>query len=364
MRKFLLSSVAVAGLVLAAPAAHADIELDVGGYFKGYGAFVDQDDDFGDVAAFDFIRDTEIHIGGETVLDNGLTIGAHFEVSADGADFGNIDESYVYFSGNWGRVNFGTEDGAAYLLQVAAPSADSNIDGLRQFVQPVNFTALVGAANAGNINTFGGVDYDQDLLRGTDSLTYLSPIFSGFQFGVSYSPDTDAASDLGGVGLDDVAGQIGQTYEIAARYEGQFNNAGVIVGAGFTQGDLEEDQAGADDRTQFNVGIDVDIAAFGIGVVYTEDDGGLDGAGFDDEETFVVGVDYTTGPFKIGASYFDQTNSFAVEDLDTTRYTGGVTYNYAPGMSFRGSVSYLELEGVGNEDVDATSLLLGTQINF
>ncbi len=367
MKKLLLAGVAMGSVALAAPA-HADVELEVGGYFKGYGVFIDQDEVPGSQTNdFDFIRDTEIHIGGETTLDNGLTIGTHFELEADGADSANVDESYVYFSGDWGRVNFGAEDGAGYLLQVAAPSADSNIDGIRQFVQPVNYGVLTGLTGINAANQ--GVDYDMDPTGKADKLTYLSPIMNGFQAGISLSPDTDASASLGGVGQDDQPGTIGMTYEIAARYEGQFQNVGVIAGAGYSHGDEEAAAAGSDDRDAFNVGLDLDISAFGLGVSYSEDNGGVDSATNDDEETLVIGADYTTGPFKIGLSYFDQDNSYAVKDLETVRYTGGVVYNYGPGMSFRGSVSYIEHEatnigGTGVNDVDSTSFVLGTQINF
>jgi len=81
---------------------------------------------------FDIARETEIHFTGETTLDNGLTVGVHHEADIDdngigfgaGADAFLTEESYAYFSGAWGRVNFGKEDGSNYLLQVAAPSAD------------------------------------------------------------------------------------------------------------------------------------------------------------------------------------------------------------------------------------------------
>lgn len=376
MRKLLLAS-AACGLALAAAPAHADdhggLNLEVGGYFKGYGVFSDQDENDGDVNEFDFIRDTEIHIGGETTLDNGLTIGTHFQIRADGGDSSEIDESYAYFSGDWGRVNFGNEDGAAYLLQVAAPSADSNIDGIRQFVNPVNYDVLQGAAftSLDNVDVaLAGIDYDHDPARNVDKLTYLSPIFSGFQVGVSYTPDSnEASSDLGGIGTDDQTDEIGVTYEIAARFEGDFEGVGVIAGAGYSQGENENESATGDDREVFNVGLDLDIGPFGIGAAYMEDNGAADGTGFDDEETIVVGVDYTTGAFTLGASYFMQENTYAVEDLDTDRYSGGVTYHYAPGMSFRGSIHYIEHEataigGAGEDEVEATSFVLGTQINF
>ncbi len=346
MKKLLLASVAVSGLAFAAPA-HADIDLEVGGYFKGYGAFVDQDETAGspDVNEFDIIRDTEIHVDGATTLDNGLTVGAHFEFDVDQADSSvGTDESYVYFSGDWGRVNFGGEDGAAYLLQVAAPSADSNVDGLRQYVSPFVTTGGVDGTR---------LDYDMNPTGKADKFTYLSPIFSGFQAGLTFSPDTDAAASFG-VGTE-TAG-IDETYEVALRYEGQFENVGVIAGAGYSHGENNSTAATADDRQVWNVGLDLDIGPFGIGAIYMDDTTAVDNA---DIETFVVGADYTTGPFKLGISYLNEDQDGGTEN---DRYTGGVTYEYGPGMSFRGSIQHLESDAA--TDGDGTALLLGTQINF
>lgn len=382
MKKLLLTT-AACGLVLAAAPASANdgVKLEIGGFFKGYGAYVDQDENsaaaLGTANArvndFDMIRETELHFGGETTLDNGLTVGAHFELDADRAD-GNaaIEESYVYFSGGWGRVNVGGEDGAAYLLQVAAPSADSNIDGLRQYVQPVNYAVLNSVSGASPANATvvaSGIDYDVDPTGYTDKVTYLSPIMNGFQLGLSFVPDSDAdAANLAGIGTDDSEDLIGRTYEGALRYEGQFNNIGVNLGAGYSFGELEAETtlpAVTDDREVWNIGADFDIGAFGLGIAYVEDNGALRTK---DEETLVVGVDYTTGPFKFGASYYDQENTFAVRDDETTRYSGGVTYTYGPGMTFRGSLGYIDHEdataGIANQDVDATYVTLGTQINF
>lgn len=377
MKKLLLGSAAV-GLVLSAAPAYAQVELDLGGYFKGYGVFQDQDDLANTESnEFDFIRETEVHFGGETTLDNGLTVGVHIEAETDGNEGFDVDESYVYFSGGWGRVNFGDEDGAAYLLQVEAPSADSNYDGLRQYVQPINYATLTPVTG---INT-GGFDYEQAVSGKATKLTYLTPIFSGFQAGVSYTPDEGAAGELAGVGRDDDVNAFSDIVDLAVRYEGQFQNVGVIVGGGYTWAELEAENSPLaagnpqDDREAWNVGIDLDIGPFGIGAAYLEDDQGERfinaTTNLDDQETYVVGVDYTTGPFKLGASYYDSENvgTTTVDGLETDRYTGGVTYTYGPGMTFRGSVSYIEHEatgigGAGVNDVEATSVLLGTQINF
>jgi outer membrane protein OmpU len=388
MKKLMLST-AVAALALAITPAMAQdggVKLNLGGHFKGYANYSDQDTstDAGDeVNTVDFLRSTEVHFGGETALDNGLTVGAQIETLADDGESFEIDESYVYMSGSWGRVNLGSEDGAAYLLQVAAPSADDNIDGIRQFINPVNYTvtALNGqTAPAVAVNPALAtiqadlVDYDNDLARGDDKITYLSPIFSGFQAGVSYTPDVTSNSRGVNGNVAEVANGLSDAYEAGVRYETSFNNVGVIAGAGYTHGNLEATGAGVvagqDDYKEWNVGLDLDIGAFGLGAVYTENNvteavtAGPVRTG--DNETWVVGADYTTGPFKLGVSYLNnEIPDSATTTLETDRYTGGVTYTYGPGMTFRGSVSMIEHDStVAGQDTDSTNVLVGTQINF
>jgi outer membrane protein OmpU len=383
--KKLLCSAALAGLVAvaAAPAmAQGDqsaLKLDLGGFFRGYVTYSSQDTAVGagDERHIDILRDTEVHFTGETTLDNGLTVGVHIEAEADMGDGFNVDESYMYTSGSWGRVNFGGEDGAAYLLQVAAPSADSNVDGIRQYINPVNYDLMLGAVVGDT--TF---DYGQDLSGSSDKITYLSPVFNGFQAGVSYTPDTGdtlggttidsvafASRDLGGVSTDDVGDEYGAAWDVAARYEGQFDRFGLTLGAGFTHAELEEETTVTlDDREQWNVGAAVNFGGFGVGVVYFEDDYGVDGGVDGEANVLVLGADYTTGPWKVGASWYNREDEFTVAgfgaDLDTDRYSGGVTYTYGPGMTFRGSVHYIDHEVTGVGDGEATSFLLGTQVNF
>lgn len=462
--KKLLCSAAVAGLVAvaAAPAmAQGDqsaLKLDLGGYFRGYVAAVDNDTQRGvDERNVDILRDTEVHFTGETTLDNGLTIGVHVESDTDMGDSFNVDESYLYTSGSWGRVNFGAEDGSAYLLQIAAPSADSNVDGIRQYIRganydngvapaytlPAPFVATTVAGTVANFANIGGYidntfvstapladavvagqewgnnngaflkeDYAQDATKGADKLTYLSPVFNGFQAGVSYTPDVASAngSRSFGVNADDVINQFGSAWELAARYEGQFDRFGLTLGAGYTHVDLEKARAAqnvagtaynglvrhsfTDDRDLWNVGGTVAFGGFNFGALYTHDDRGeiaqdvgtnattaaLQRASYttdSDSRTWVLGADYTTGPWKVGASYLNReaenmglnytggvAGTFAgYSDLETDRYAAGVTYTYGPGMTFRGSIHHAEHE-IGHNDMDATSFLLGTQVNF
>lgn len=375
MNKLLLGSAAIAGLLLASAPAQAQMELTIGGHSKNYIGYLDQDESVGNEARnFDMIRETELHFNGESTLDNGLTFGFQVEIEADAGDDANtIEESYIYMSGTWGRINLGSEDGAAYLLQVAAPSADSNIDGIRQYVQPVNYrisSINVGAATGAGLDV---LDYDNDATGVDEKLTYLTPNYNGFQAGFSYTPevadgsfeDINSSNPLNGFSVDNQEDNFGAGYEAGLRYEGVMSNFGYALGGGYSFIETEQDSVGnnTDDQQQWNVGLDIDAGPFGIGAVYTQTDNvaladGLDGA------TWVVGADYTTGPFKFGASYLNnQTDSTVTTELDTDRYTGGVIYTAGPGLSFRGSVSYIDHD-LGAADADATSVLGGIQINF
>src|SRR5262249_5161083 len=128
---------------------------------------------------------------------------------ANGSNATTTDEVYGYGSGGWGRVNLGAEDGSAYLLQVAAPSADSNVDGLRTNIAGVNPTVPFGTAvlatAVGTSNLLDNWDYQQADFRATDRLTYLTPKFNGFQAGVSYAPKTGLTSNTAGMSNDDAA---------------------------------------------------------------------------------------------------------------------------------------------------------------
>jgi hypothetical protein len=376
MKKILLSSAAIVGVAFAAAPAMAQVDVTVGGHTKNYVGWMEQDVTTGSANEernFDMLRESELHFNAEGTADNGLTYGFHVETEVDGADSFAVEESYLYLSSNLGRVNLGSEDGANYLLQVAAPSADANIDGLRQYIQPVNY----GLTTLGAGFATGGIDYDNDATAQDEKITYLSPNWSGFQFGLSYTPDvaSNGAESVNGAGLlgfadDDTEDNLGSGYDAAIRYEGTFNNIGFALGAGYTHIDIEKDAVGnnSDDLQEWNVGADFDIGAFGFGAVWTEAQDGATTNG-NESETFVLGADYTTGPFQFGASYFNNDLDVAggaAGDVETERYTGGVIYTVTQGLTLRGSISFIDHDtgGAATQDFDATSVLGGVQFNF
>ena len=362
MKKVLLAGTALLGLALTSAPASAELNLDLGGYFRGYGVYADDDASVAGTRDFDFRRDTEVHFTGEATSDNGLTVGAHYELVLGGTSSDNdveTDEAYAYFAGNWGRTNFGKEDGAAYLLQVAAPSADSNVDGLRTQIQ--GFDVIPGAPVA--------LDYDHADFRGAQRLTYLTPKFSGFQAGLSYAAedaDNAAVGNLGAIGAP--AAPAGDDYEnlweAAARWDGEFEGFGLSAGAGYSMAE-DDDAVGVfdGDLTTWNVGLNVAFRGFSVGGAYLDSEQDLAAGGSADGDTWVVGAAWDNGPYHVGASYLNGEFDAGAGDIEADRWTVGAGYTYGPGMSFRGAVAFGDVD-TGTGDQDYTQVTIGTDIQF
>jgi outer membrane protein OmpU len=355
MKKVLLTGAALVA-VATSPAMAEGLKLDLAGHAKVYGVYNNNDEAAGQsLDELNIRKETEVHFTGETTLDSGLTVGAHVELNLDRDDANSVEESYIYMSGGWGRVNVGEEDGVAYLLQVSAPSADSNVDGLRQYISTYD-SAGTGAATL-------RLDYDH-VAPGSgyyNKVSYMTPVFNGFQAGASYIPTmSDDANGVAGVSDDNDAGDYKDGIELAVRYEGAYEGVGVAFGAGYGKYDAETN-AGAvsDDAKTWNAGLDLDFAGFGVGVAYLDQT--TEAAAAETEvNTLVAGADYQMGAYKLGVSYLNQETETAAAETDIDRWTAGASYSYGPGMSFRGSVSMID----NDNNIDSTQVLLGTQINF
>lgn len=384
MKKLLLASTVLAGVAFVAAPAHAAVKLDLGGFFRGYGVYADNNEAIGaanSLHKFELRRDTEVHVNGETTLDNGLTVGFHTEQKLGGATI--TDEAYSYFSGGWGRVNLGSEDGSAYLLQVGAPSADSNVDGLRTYIQAVKAIDPVFAAGAiPGTAVSNTLDYDQVSdptgAANTERLTYLTPKFNGFQAGVSFAPTVGQQAAYGGVApmtLDKTNGAHDNIWEGSARWDGEFSGVGLNLGGGYSHSSLENHATGlaadaipvaSDGIGTWNGGLGLSYMGFSLGGSYlranTADTTGLDPAGAPalrdvksdvTTATWVGGLGYDNGPYHVGGSYLhtkfqrDGNGGVAADagelsKLDATvqRYTVGGGYTFGPGMTFRGAVAW------------------------
>ncbi|HEX2753788.1 MAG TPA: porin [Alphaproteobacteria bacterium] len=357
MKNVLLAGTALVATALIASPAQAELKLNLGGHFSGYVAFVDEDDDTApNMDDFAIRRNTEIHFTGETTLDNGLTVGVHVEQEVENGNLNN--ESYAYFSGGWGRVNFGNEDGVAYLLQVAAPSADSNVDGLRSSVQA--FTYDIGSTLDYDHAHFGNGPTD-GTVNPTDRISYLTPKFNGFQAGVSYAPRAELATGI--LNLTTLSG-FEDLWEVAVRWDGEFEGVGISLGAGYSTSDNQA--AGGAEPEGWNVGFNLAWNQFSFGGAWVDEEDAY-GVASTDQTTWVLGAAWDNGPYHVGVSYLDKEDSAAGADVDSYKATIGGGYTFGPGMTFRGAVAFGEAGNTtttAGPEGDFTQITIGTDIQF
>jgi outer membrane protein OmpU len=349
MKKVILGTTALvaASALTAGTASSAEkIKLGLGGYLQS--SFVVADYDSGDQLPTDIRHEGEVFFTGSTTLDNGLTFGVNIQLEAR-ATGDQVDETYMYVSGSFGRILFGSENSASYLMHYASPD-------------PVPAWGL----NSPNADASGlGINpstYTNDI-SDADKLTYFTPRFGGFQFGVSYTPDADEETGTGASPYAVIKdeGATDEGYSFGANFVKKMGSVDLAASLGWEH----TESTTAEDQDEYNIGINVGVAGFKIGAAYklTDNDGNVD-----DEERhdYNVGVSYGMGPWSVGIQY-------AGVDLDDASdghadiFVLGGKYTLGPGITAFGGIQYWsvedDLESVSVGD-SATVFFVGTALSF
>lgn len=287
MNKLLLGTAAAALMI--APAAAGPIAVTVGGYYNTIAYSVDSDNVGKDYKDISLQEDAEIIFKGKGKLNNGLTIGFQVQLEAHSTnnkvststavnaaneevtvvtgvgDDDQIDEHYVYVKGDFGKIELGAENSAAYKTQVTAPkflgwkTYDNNFatwSKVAKYEKPLHD------------------NYSGD----ANKINYYSPRFNGVQFVYSLTP---SAANSSGAGMD-----------------------------------LLEEGEGYDDVTAMGVNYKGKIGGMKVKASFTTEEGeGTDG--IDDTET-AIGLSVSSGPWTIGGHIFEaEENNVDVWDITT-----------------------------------------------
>ena len=190
------------------------ISIAVGGNSHWGIAIVDSDSSTADDLVLS--NDVELNFVGGTVLDSGLEVGIRIEIEGEEHE-DQGDRNYAFVSGSFGEFRIGNDSDMSEKMATSAPYA-SSFYGLN---------SPFWAANS--ISTFAGSGFDDGV-----SLLYFSPVINGFQFGVSYTPESGVEARSGNAANP----EGGEVVSIGARYDGAFGDAGVSIAVGYASQDV------------------------------------------------------------------------------------------------------------------------------
>ncbi len=369
MKKILLGTSA---LVLFAGAAAAQqvttkapFTVTLGGSIRSDFAIVG--DELADQSNREARIDYRLTLKAEAKAENGLTYGfsARLRNNQNGAnqatqDVLGADVKFVYLSGSWGQVQLGDNIAASTNLEVLAPTV-----GIGQY----DWTTWGTTAFNNGVRAYNGDTYDT-------KLTYYTPVFSGFQAGISYTPE-QGSRGRDNARSDFVTGS-GNLYRdlvaVAANYKGSFGDVGVKLGAGVEFGEAKDTsstvKATRGDLTAWNVGAQLAYAGFTVGGNYFNngDSGLLKG---DDQYGWNVGLTYVVGPWGVGASYSRvETDPKAGKDRSDYLWAVGGAYQLAPGLSLQADVAFFDAESAtagvkaGKKNNEGTLFTFRTRVDF
>lgn len=255
MNKLLIGTAAAALFV--SPAVAGPMGVTVGGYYNS--VIYSQDVDGTDTRDIGIHNDAEIIFKGKGKAKNGIEIGFQVQLEAEGSgESDHIDENYIYVKGDFGKVEIGAENNAAYKQQVMAPKF------------------LGWKTYDNNFKTWAEVsDFDKPHLDGVEGdalkINYYSPKINGFQF--SYSLTPDASKNSGDTALYDDSGK-GSSTAIGVKYSGKIG--GMKVKASYGINELDED-AGVAPREDSAFGLSVSSGDVTVGgTSFTKDANGTE----------------------------------------------------------------------------------------
>ena len=365
MKKVLLGTTAlVAATLVAAPGAQASekIKLQLGGFFGQVVGFADQDDNYESASTtsyktVDQKSASEIHVKGETKLDNGITVGMRVEFESDSFNGDNgtnggrdIDESFMYLtSATLGKLELGATKGPEWSMGHRAPNA--SIIGLNAGDIQVSgvWIATPGESDARGMMAVTGAQGVNDYNR----VNYISPRFMGLGLGLTYVPDS-AYNDNTQIDKA-VAGTFGGSY-YATTLAYDDTLFGVKVGAdahmarkGANNADGADNAAVPAPIMYYGGGLNLGYAGFTLGGSYerqqvngaTKNSADAAGVVSNDGWKWDAGITYETGPYKVGFTY---TKGSIQGDIDKagddsySEWVVGFNYNLGAGVDFNAAV--------------------------
>ena len=365
-----------------APAA-APLSVTLGGYYEQgmvYGKnkdnvqanLVSASDIYGTSAVTTLVKpnrwhnhnDSEIYFNVKGMLANGITIGATVQLEAN-SENDQIDESWMYIEGAFGRLEIGSTDEAASKTHVSVPAIGKawgvEKSAFQAFiVAPANVTAGSSALR------FSGANANED----QNNISYYTPRFEGFQLGVTFTGNR--TQDINRV-TDNTATRNG-AWSGGLNFTRAFGGLNVEASVGTSIAKSLELNAGntaggADDEKIYTGGLRLGYAGFQVGGAYKRMKLGSFAA--NTGKVWDVGAAYTFGPATVGVQYMKALGEGATSIAADDKYTilnFGANYTLGPGVDLFGNIGVLkytdESSTTAADNNKGTGAVVGVRLTF
>jgi outer membrane protein OmpU len=319
-----------AGVLLTSPAfaQNGGLEVSLGGYteFLVEGATDETLTNGGSDRGYFFNHDTEIHVRAEGTSDGGVTYGSLVEIEA-GALPMEADEMNLYFSGGFGRIELGRQDGVVDTMVLDATIIAAGTGGVDGDTDNQN--------TAGNIRDVGDAT----------KITYYTPRIGGFQLGASFTPDSGDGQTGTLTGDDDGdptdgVGDLQNVVQGGVNWTGEFGGLETGLGA---VGTWAEEETTEDDVIGWQGG---GLIGFG-GLDFAASYGHSDFDNGNEIDFVLVGARFGFGPARVGVHWehdWIDGDPFGVgEELDDNNtYVVSADVGLMPGVTLKSDVSYTD----------------------
>jgi predicted porin len=370
------------------------IEVSIGGFHGQFVSYVAQDNvgdrtngRSGKLTQVDVTSDSEIHFNGRTTLDNGITFGFRLELEGNTAA-DQIDESYMFAEGAFGRVELGSLNNVHYRMRFVAPEAFSRGFITNDGNLPTVLSNITGSPTSDStINDTAARFRDND----SEKINYYTPRWEGLQVGLSYVPNSSQDNQ----NPESASAAYSRGYAVAANFVRSFGALDVAAYGGYFRwnGPQLSATTHAPDPDIYTIGGQIGYGGFRVGGSYGRSHGGrTGGAGtaaasaagtglFKMEgRAWDLGGIYTFGPAAVSLTYFNGTNddsSIGGPSAGKDKLTGLALegrYTLGPGVSLEGALFTAKFHGNGstggttgaltNTDNRGTGIVTGLLLTF
>ncbi|TSD83166.1 porin [Mycobacterium sp. KBS0706] len=382
------AALAAAGLVSTMPASAADtnvtsgLELKISGFVGFQSTLVlsdSQDSDFG--RDYDFQSNARLIFDIRNVTDTGLEYGGRIRLdSVNRRDNVQVTRVYGYLKGAFGTLTLGdaptVADDFGYVYVHDDLVSEMGGGGLN-FGELLDGDFPVGGGNFYSINA----TYLAGLTNQDTRIKYTSPTFSGFSFGVDFTPLVGGADHAGNGGRNDLFNDDETYYEnvvvAGVNYQETFGDWSVRAAATAAYGHGTQTSASGanpngNDLEVYTLGAQGGYQGIYASINWTHNES----IAFADKpvDTIIGDVSYMWDRYLVSLSYAytwsDRGNGLdsqytSGEDLRDNHIVGAnFTYTLAPGLNTYAQVIYEKQNFRQGQDFENANLITGILLGF